>query len=274
MTFGSQLQSGSYLEELWHQVQPSFYDGKVTTRAESYLLFSQVLKITRATQESELLTRLWLDALSIGSFSLCPIGEEEQKFTFITIINLINSKKQDFDITFEEVKPDQDNLEAIAEAVHSICTCALGKPPSIGDFLNKIKSPDTFLMMAKHSKDYIACAYGTLIPFSRGNIFHFNILARKISYPSIHILDKFNKHLPLLFQRFPKINFFTLNVKLSNSRMIEPYEKQRFQNQGLVKSGPDGVPAYFYVKKIDPNCLIEPPSYAEFKIARERSQQK
>lgn len=273
-TFESRLQPGSPLKVLWNEVCPHFYGGKITSREEAYILFSRVLKITHATRELDDINGLWLETLALGSFSLCPEGEEPQEYNFNTIIDLIKSGKQGFDVEVEEVEPETNNLREAAEAVHAICLSALGDPPPVDYFLQKLKSTDTFCLLAKHEKTYIACAYGTLIPFSRGNIFHCNILGRKISYPSTHILEKFGEQLNRIFQRFSQIDYFTLLVELDNCRMIEPYEKQGFRTTGKAEKGPKGTSVYFYLKKADPNSEIEPPSFEEFSEAREKLQPK
>lgn len=270
-TFESQLQSGSSLEELWNEVRPHFFDGKVTSREDAYVLFSRVLKITQATRNLDCVRELWLKTLAVGTFSLCVKGEASQEYHFHTIIDLIKSGTQHFEVDIEVVNPSASNLIDIAQTVRSICSSALGNPPSLDFFLQKLESPKTLCLLGKHKENDIACLYGTLFPFPRGHIFHLTFLGRKIEYPSIRILEKFNGQVSRILQRFPQIDYFTLCVGAENGRMVESCEKLGLQKLDFIEKGPEETPIYFYGKKTNAHSDVAPPSYEEFNQARQRA---
>jgi len=156
------------------------------------------------------------------------------------------------------------NPEDFADAIRSICLSALGDSPSIEHFLRKLELPTTLCLLAQHKKDYVACLYGTSIPFSRGDIFNLNVLECKLGYPSADIIKKFRKQISLIFQEhFPKTAFFTCVITEANSRMIETCEKLGLKTLGSTIDI-NGASVHFYGKRVNGNADVALPSYEEF----------
>lgn len=274
MKFESQLQPGSALQSLWSEVRPYFNHGEVTSREQAYVLFSRVLKITQEAVELDGIKELWIDLLSQGYFSLLHEGHEKEKYDFSTITELVNSGRRDFDVDFVEVDPEKSGFFEVAEAVHSISLSSLGRTPDVDFFKRILASPNTFCLLAQDRQNFIACTYGTYVELATVNLFHLNFLGRKIEYPSIHILERLQGEVQRIHNRFPNIHYLTLCVQLSNTRMIQLYRSLGFQEISYVENGTIGEPVYFFGKKADPNSIVEPPSYLEFREAIDKLRSK
>jgi hypothetical protein len=263
LEFESKLNQESHLKPMWDKFHSVLEKGKVESRAEAYVHFSDALKITQLVAQDNSLKQLWVDLLSSKSFSMCVAGEEPIEYNFHTITDLIKSGKESFEVEIVEVDPKKTNLKRVAEAVHSICTTATGSSPGIKFFETKIASPNNLCLLAQHHEDTVACMYGTYVELPNVNVFHLNYLGRKIEYPSIHLLKTWGGEIERILNKYPNIDYLTLGVQGHNERVIPLYQEIGFEKKEFIEDGYEGKPMYFFVKKVNPLSNAEPPTRSE-----------
>jgi hypothetical protein len=269
MQFGSTLQHGNPLKDLWKDFSPYINNGKVESRDQAYVLFSKALKISQETMKHESLKQLWLEILAQGGFSLCLDNKEPIHYRFNTIIDLMNSGREAFEVNVVEVDPKNSDLPNIAEAIHSIALSSLGNSPGASLFQTVISSPNTMCLLAKERETFIACTYGSYLQTAQTKFFHLNFLGRLVEYPSIHILEKLQLEANRIKNRFPEVQYITLCTSATNDHMIPIYKTHGFEEIEYIEAGFKNEPTYFFAKKLDPNTTTKAPSYLEYKSAIE-----
>ena len=187
------------------------------------------MKISQGVAKQDSLKELWLDLLSQGSFSLCLEGHEPINYRFNTITELLKSGREAFEVELVEINPKTADLENSAQAIHNIALESLGDSPGVKYFQTKLASPHTFCLMAQERETSIACTYGTYVELPAVNLFHINILGRKMEYPSVRIIDNLQGQIKRLQTRFPKVQYLTLCVEVKNDRMRLIYQDLGFE---------------------------------------------
>lgn len=274
LQFESQLEHGSALKALWEEVKPQINEGNLKSRESAYVLFSNILKISQQAVKQEKIKDLWLNLLEQGNFSLCLEGKEPLKYRFNTIIDLVNSSREAFKVEILEVDPKKSDLKSVSEAIHSVALDSLGRSPGASFFEQLMTSQNTLCLLAQEGKTPVACTYGTYVETPQVNVFHINFLGRKVEYPSIHILEKLQREVKRIQNRFPNVHYLTLCVHVQNQYMIPIYEGLGFEKITYIEKDAKEEARYFYGKKMDPNSNVEPPIYQEFKTALDAQREK
>jgi hypothetical protein len=66
-------------------------------------------------------------------------------------------------------------------------------------FRQILSSKDTFCLVAKEQKSLIACTYGTHVSVDGAELFHLNLLGRRIEYPSLHLVKRISSRFVISF---------------------------------------------------------------------------
>jgi len=271
LQFESALKSP--LKELWEEFSPNLNEGKMESRGEAYVLFSKALKFSNLVK-SEGVRELWFNLLEQGSFSLTQKEKEPIIYRFNTIIELLKSGKEAFEIDLVEFDASNDDVLSVSDAISSIALDSLGTSPGSECFQKIISSPNTLCLLAKTKETFIACAYGSYLETSQVKFFHFNFLGRKIEYPSVHILDKLQGEQERIRNKFPHIQYLTLCVDITNSHMIPFYKGLGFEEIETTEAVEGNPPKCFCAKKVDQNFDMKAPTYSEYKEALKSSREK
>ncbi len=258
--------SDTYLQQLWNDFLPSL-NSTVENVEKARSIYSNALKITRHVATEEKAMAAWLELLREGSFTLSLKDREPRKYTFETIIRLAESGKNEFEIKLVQVDPLKSDLLAIAQAISLICLESLGQTAEVEFYRQILTSKDTFCLVAKENESMIACSYGTHVNVEGIDLFHLNMLGRKIEYPSLRMVENLREQLSLLLAHYPLLDYLTLCVAVDNTHMISVYEQEGFQQCSYIEKGTMGFPIYFYCKKIDPSFDVPYPTYEKFQSA-------
>lgn len=271
--FQSLIINNISLKTLLDEFLPNL-NAKVDNIEKARSIFSNALKITRYVDNQENIKTVWLDLLRQGSFTLSLKNHEPIKYHFNTIIALSESFKTEFEIELVKVDPENSDLLAIAKAISRIFLESFGQVPEIEFFHQILSSKETFCVVAKEKENIIACSYGTHINVEGVELFHLNLVGRRIEYPSLRMIENLRNQLTVLKDHYPFLQYLTLSVSVENSHMISVYEQEGFQKCGYDEKGTMGFPIYFYFKKIDPNLDIPIPTYEAFQAAMKIKREK
>lgn len=273
--FESKLERESPLDKLWCEVKPYINSGKVESRGQAYVLFSQALKISKLTKQDQVLNELWKNLLNQACFSLCIEGDASITYNFDTINQLLSTGKDSFEIEVVEIDPKSANLLKVAEGIDVIALSSLGNSPGASRFQSIIARPTTLCILALHQKDTpVACVYGSYLELPKVKFFHFNFLGRKIEYPSVHIVEILQNEAHRIRDRFPHVQYLTLCVDASNNHMLTSYQELGFNEIEYMEAGPHNGASFFLGKKLDDKLQVEPPTYLEYKDALEAQRKK
>lgn len=261
----SRLEFGDPLKAGLIDFEKTLNHGKVQSRGTAYILFSKALQLSQLFASHENLEELWLNFLAHESFSLCIENRDPIQYNFETITQLVKSGKKTFELQIHEVDPNCRNLAKLAETIHTIFLCALGVSAEPTFYETILSSENTLCMIATTQDIPVACGYGTYVKSL--NVFHINLIGRKIEYPSIHFVEIISSQINRLNTRFPDAQYLTLCVHKTNIHMITIYKELGFEHIFNIEKDSENEEHYFLGMKTDPKFNVQPPKYPEFRAA-------